>query len=210
MVRRLPVYLLLDCSGSMAGEPIEGVRKGVNLLHDALLSDPVAMDTAYLSVITFSTKANITPLRSLFDFQPPQIDADGWTAMGAALNLLADSVEKDIRRKRSEDERGDYRPLVFLFTDGHPTDNDVFPEAVKRVKEMRWGQFVACAGGRNADVNKLWEIADTILMMDELSQESFQQYFKWVSASIVSSMTPNGQQPQLPGGVNLVKSPRNP
>lgn len=158
MVRRLPVYVLLDCSGSMVGEPIEGVRNGVNLLHNALLSDPVAMDTAYLSVITFSTEASMTPLTSLFDFQPPQIDANGWTAMGAALNLLVDSVEKDVHRKRSDDERGDYRPLVFLFTDGHPTDTEVFPAAAKRVKEMRWGRFVACAGGRNADIDKLWEI----------------------------------------------------
>ena len=28
-VRRLPVYLLLDCSGSMVGEPIEAVKQGV-------------------------------------------------------------------------------------------------------------------------------------------------------------------------------------
>lgn len=217
MMRRLPVYILLDCSGSMSGDPIEGVRNGVNLLHDALLSDPVAMDTAYLSVITFASEAHMTPLTSLFDFQPPEITANGWTAMGAALNMLADSVEKDVRRKQSEDERGDYRPLVFLFTDGHPTDNDVFPAAAKRVKEMRWGQFVACAGGRNVDTNKLWEVVPNdndktgiILMMDELSKEKLQQYFKWVSGSIVSSLTPNGQQPPLPGGVNLVKPPRKP
>jgi len=30
-IRRLPVYLLLDCSGSMQGAPIEAVRRGVEL-----------------------------------------------------------------------------------------------------------------------------------------------------------------------------------
>ena len=30
--RRLPVYLLLDCSGSMMGDPIEAVRQGVKAL----------------------------------------------------------------------------------------------------------------------------------------------------------------------------------
>lgn len=208
MIRRLPVYMLLDCSGSMAGEPIEGVRKGVNLLHNALLSDPVSMDTAYLSVITFATEANITPLSNLFDFQPPQIEANGLTAMGAALNLLMESVEKDIQRKKSEDERGDYRPLVFLFTDGHPTDDAVFTDAAKCVKAMKWGNFIACAGGRNADMNKLYEITDKVLLMDDVSEETLRSYFEWVSGSIVSSMSPDGKQPSLPRGVNLVKPPR--
>lgn len=212
MVRRLPVYVMLDCSGSMSGEPIEGVRNGVELLQNALLSNPAAMDTVHLSVITFATEAKITPLISLFDFQPPQIQANGLTAMGAALNLLADDVEQNVRRKQSNEERGDYRPLVFLFTDGHPTDdepeNDVFSAAVKRVKAMKWGQFVACAGGRNVDMNKLWEVADTVLEMKDLSKDALEQYFKWVSDSIASSVSPDAQQPPLPRGVNLRKPPR--
>lgn len=47
-------------------------------------------------------------------------------------------------------------------------------------------------------------------MMDKLSEDTLKSYFKWVSGSIVSSITPNGQQPPLPGAVNLVKPPRNP
>ena len=35
-VRRLPVYLLLDCSGSMTGEPIESVRQGIKMLVNEL------------------------------------------------------------------------------------------------------------------------------------------------------------------------------
>lgn len=35
-IRRLPVYLLLDCSGSMMGEPIEAVRQGVKALLSEL------------------------------------------------------------------------------------------------------------------------------------------------------------------------------
>ena len=40
--RRLPVYLLLDCSGSMTGEPIEAVRQGVKALLSELRGDPQA------------------------------------------------------------------------------------------------------------------------------------------------------------------------
>ena len=51
--RRLPVYLVLDCSGSMSGEPIEAVCQGVKALVADLRTDPQALETAYLSVITF-------------------------------------------------------------------------------------------------------------------------------------------------------------
>ena len=40
---RLPVYLLLDTSGSMSGEPIEAVKNGVQVLHSTLRKDPYAL-----------------------------------------------------------------------------------------------------------------------------------------------------------------------
>ena len=44
---RTAVYLLLDCSGSMTGEPIEAVRQGLKALLSELKSDPQALETAY-------------------------------------------------------------------------------------------------------------------------------------------------------------------
>ena len=55
--RRLPVYLLLDCSGSMVGEPIEAVKNGVKHLLEELKGSPQALETAYISVITFDSTA---------------------------------------------------------------------------------------------------------------------------------------------------------
>ncbi|EDN3960136.1 tellurium resistance protein TerY, partial [Salmonella enterica subsp. enterica serovar Typhimurium] len=54
-MRRLPVYLLLDTSGSMHGEPIEAVKNGVQTLLTTLKQDPYALETAYVSVITFDS-----------------------------------------------------------------------------------------------------------------------------------------------------------
>ena len=56
-MRRLPVYLLLDTSGSMHGEPIEAVKNGVQTLLTTLKQDPYALETAYVSVITFDSSA---------------------------------------------------------------------------------------------------------------------------------------------------------
>lgn len=57
-MRRLPVYLLLDTSGSMYGEPIEAVKNGVQTLISTLRSDPYALETAYISIITLTVLHN--------------------------------------------------------------------------------------------------------------------------------------------------------
>ena len=97
-MRKLPVYLLLDTSGSMFGEPIEAVKNGVQVLVSTLRSDPYALETAYLSIITFNSSAQqITPLTELANFQQPNIDASGCTALGEALSLLAHKVDTEVK-----------------------------------------------------------------------------------------------------------------
>ncbi|MDR9778019.1 VWA domain-containing protein, partial [Rhizobium hidalgonense] len=73
-MRRLPVYLLLDTSGSMHGEAIEAVKNGVQILLSTLRQDPYALETAYLSIISFDTTAKqLVPLTELAAFQAPEI-----------------------------------------------------------------------------------------------------------------------------------------
>ena len=122
-MRKLPVYLLLDTSGSMYGEPIEAVKNGVQVLVSTLRSDPYALETAYLSIITFNNTAQqVTPLTELANFQQPNIDASGCTALGEALSLLANKVDQEVT-KTTTDVKGDWKPLVFIMTDGVPTDD---------------------------------------------------------------------------------------
>ena len=45
-LRRLPVYILADVSGSMRGTPVESVKAGIRQLHRDLLTDPQAVESA--------------------------------------------------------------------------------------------------------------------------------------------------------------------
>ena len=183
-IRRLPVYLLLDCSGSMMGEPIEAVRQGVKALLSELKGDPQALETAYLSVITFDSSARqVIPLTELMQFQEPELKASGATALGGALNVLMECVNSEVR-KSSETQKGDWRPLVFILTDGAPTDVEAFGQAAQALKGMKAANIVACAAGSRADTTYLRQITENVLMMNTLSAGDMARFFAWVSGSI--------------------------
>lgn len=133
MARRLPVYLLLDTSGSMYGEPIEAVRNAMQILLSELQGDPNALETAYLSVITFNdTPSQIVPLTDISSVQLPDIEAGGCTSLGAALQLLADKLKTELKQNEGE-IKGDWKPLIFLMTDGMPTDS--IENGIQAIKE---------------------------------------------------------------------------
>lgn len=181
-MRRLPVYLLLDTSGSMTGEPIEAVKNGVQVLVSTLRQDPYALETAYLSVITFDSAAKqIVPLTELSMFQMPNIQASGTTALGSALSTLAKVVEKEVV-KTTPEQKGDWKPLVFLMTDGEPTDD--WKRGLDELKKQKFGIVVACAAGQKANAQKLKEITDVVVQLDTADGATIRAFFKWVSASI--------------------------
>lgn len=186
-MRRLPVYLVLDTSGSMYGEPIEAVKNGVQTLVSALRGDPYALETAFISIITFNTTAQqVSPLTELSSFQQPSIDAGGCTALGGALELLAQKIGSEIVKTTAE-TKGDWRPLVFLMTDGEPTDD--IAKGLEAFKKAKTGMVVACAAGNGANTNTLKQITENVVQLDTADSATIKAFFKWVSASIsVSSI----------------------
>lgn len=210
-MRRLPVYLLVDTSGSMHGEAIEAVRNGLQVLVSTLRQSPYALETAYLSVITFnSTAQQITPLTELMNFQVPNIDASGTTAMGEALSLLANCINREVV-KGSAEVKGDWKPVVFLLSDGAPTDD--LSKGIAAMKGIKTGTFVACAAGASADTTTLKQITETVVSLDTADAISINIFFKWVSDSIsVSSQKiENGKEvsglnelPPPPPEINIV------
>src|SRR5262249_49119334 len=175
--RRLPVYLLLDVSGSMTGEPIEAVRQGVRALVSDLRGDPMALENAFLSVITFSSSAQqVCPLTELMTFQEPTLNASGTTALGEALRLLEQCIDREVR-KGTPTQKGDWKPLIFLMPDGQPTDT--WETAADSIRHKRPGNFIACAAGPAADASILKRITETVVELKSLQPEQLRAFFKW-------------------------------
>jgi uncharacterized protein YegL len=181
-MRRLPVYLLLDTSGSMSGEPIEAVKNGVQVMISSLRQNPQAIETAFISVITFDSAAKqIIPLTDLASFQMVDIRATGVTALGDALKLVAGKIDSEVAKTTTE-QKGDWKPLVFIMTDGIPTDD--WQAGLSEFKKRKTAFTVACAAGSGADTSILKQITENVVSLDTADSASIGKFFLWVTASI--------------------------
>jgi uncharacterized protein YegL len=211
-MRRLPVYLLLDTSGSMSGEPIEAVKNGVQVMISTLRQNPQAIETAFISVITFDSVAQqVIPLTDLASFQMVDIRATGVTAFGEALKLVAAKIDTEVA-KTTPEQKGDWKPLVFIMTDGIPTDD--WQAGLIEFKKRKTAFTVACGAGSGADTSILKQVTDNVISLDTADSASIDKFFKWVTASIGVSSTKvedSGQEvqglkelPPPPSELNIV------
>ena len=210
-MRRLPVYILLDTSGSMRGEPIHSVNVGLQSMLSALRQDPYALESVHLSVITFDLEAKVyLPLTPLDQVQIPDLDVPsaGATFMGAALELLAQEVGQHVQ-KSTDDVKGDWRPLLFLMTDGSPSDVYAYQQMLPTIRQLNFATIVACAAGPKAKTESLLQLTNQVVVLDSMDSNSFASFFKWVSASVVAGSSSAGvtdsiSLPPPPAEIQLV------
>lgn len=197
--RRLPVYILLDTSGSMRGEPIHSVNVGLQSMLSALRQDPYALESVHFSIITFDIEAHeylpLTPLDQV-TLGEIAVPSSGATFMGAALELLVNRVDRDVK-KTTDVAKGDWRPLLFLMTDGSPSDQHAFRQAIVEVKKRNFGAILACAAGPKAKKDILLELTDRVVTLDTMDSTAFSGFFKWVSASVAVGSSSAGVSGQI-------------
>jgi len=178
---RLPCVLLLDVSASMAGQPIGELNEGLQIYKTELLADSLAAKRVEAAIVTFGgavkTMCDFTTAEL---FNPPHLNADGDTPLGAAVVQGLSMIQQ---RKQAYRINGIpyFRPWVFLITDGAPTDDWRTAAAkVKEGEESRAFAFFA-VGVQGADFGVLSQVATRQPL--KLQGLRFRELFQWLSNS---------------------------
>ncbi len=204
-MRRLPVFLVLDVSDSMIGEPLQHLEQGLDQLISKLRQNPHALETVFLSVIAFAGKAKtLVPLVDLPTFYSPRLPLGSGTALGRALTCLMEEIDRQVQPTTAE-RKGDWKPIVYLMTDGKPTDDWSAAVRTWQSKYSKRALLTAIGIGKYAATGILSQFADHVLTYSGESSADFSSFIDWMSMSVQSRSIMVQQQGERNQPISLAK-----
>lgn len=198
--RALPIFILADTSGSMAGEKIQAVNIAIRDMISTLRNVNDIRGVFKICIITFGgDKVTIqqypTDVRKI---EFIELEAAGKTPMGKAISVVAELVEN-----QEIVHSNDYLPTIVLLSDGYPTD---FPGGRNATIDeyMIWEPIVNMQQGERS--KKCMRVAmsvdegtDTAMLkaflnngtepMLAIDAEDIAKMFKWLTMSTISRMS---------------------
>ena len=193
--------LVLDTSGSMGGEPIRELNRGLQEFYAAIEEDLIAANRLEVNIITFGSQIRTVQEPSLIDnFDMPTLGVGGTTRL---VDAVREAMRKTEERKQWYKETGQpyYRPIVVLITDGEPDrDQDVnglSGEITEAVNSKKFTFFGLGVKGYNHQI--LQKVCPPTAPPMPLSGYKFSEFFKWLSNSIgIITKSKEGETIDLP------------
>lgn len=188
--KALPIFYILDTSGSMAGVPIGTLNSAMGETMEALKD--VAKNNAdamlKIGVLEFNTNVkwmNSNGLEDVEDFYYEDLEAGGMTYMGDALKELNSKLS---RHQFLDSIAGNLMPIIIVMSDGYA--NDDYMKSLEEIRKNRWfkrATKIAFAIGDDADLKMLAEVVgDPEAVIRTSDMAMFAKMIKFVS--VTSSM----------------------
>ena len=184
--RRLPAYLLVDCSMAMAGAPIASVSRAIGKLIADLSVDRQALKRTWLSVITFGDVAQqLSPLAPLESFRFPEFAPGGRPCLGNALELLKTCIDREVGKGDSL-QKADYKPIIFIISSGLSEDD--WQTAAEDLARRKITPIFVCAAWPDAERAALDQFAEDVIKVDSSGFDRVElgDFFRRLSMSVVS------------------------
>ena len=182
--------LVLDVSGSMRGEPIAELNKGLQDFYNEIKEDETTSQRLEVCVMTFNEKVTTLQEPALVEiFTMPTLTAKGSTAMVDAVKEAIDKVEA---RKKWYKETGQtyYRPWIILMTDGEPdAGQDVYGLGPRIKSDTEAKKYVFLPIGIEGANKETLEAIQGNMKPMKLNGLKFKQFFQWLSASMGTIVT---------------------
>ena len=181
--KHLACVLLLDTSGSMAGEPIEHLNEAINKFKQKIALDETAKKCVDISIVTFSSKVKvIQPFVPVFEMESVKLVADGGTSMGAGLIKAVQLIKE---RNRFYNDMGTpvFKPWLFVISDGASTDDMSAANELIKAEDAK-GKLKTIALGVQGYNRK--GFSDFTHRIIELADYNFDKIFDWLATSMVT------------------------
>jgi uncharacterized protein YegL len=193
---RCPCMLVLDTSGSMAGEPINELNAGLLTFMQEVQADEFAAYSIEVGIITVGGEVTeelpFTAATSIDGFHP--LSAGGMTPLGEGVTLALNRLQE---RKAQYKKAGvpHYQPWMVIISDGEPTDN--WQAAAQQAREMSQNRkLVSLAiGVEGANLNKLGEFSSKPAL--RLQGLQFRAFFLWLSQSMIRVSASNSSASEV-------------
>ena len=159
--KSMVIFFLVDTSESMEGSKLESLNRVMGDILPELIGVGEAGTDVKVAVMSFSSGCEwITPEPGLIEeYQTWQnLTAGGVTDLGEACEELSMKLSRNSFLRAPSLS---YAPVIFLMTDGYPTDN--YKKGFEMLKRNRWFQYglkIALAIGSNVDMEVLHEFTD--------------------------------------------------
>ena len=174
----MPLFLLVDTSGSMSGSKIEQVKTAVEEIKMQLNLLNTQNDDAEIriSVLCFDDRPRWEAQMEDPALANPSFHLGTMTYMGAAFNELETMLSRSKLIQKGQCA-GYKRAVMILLTDGIPTDD--VDSGIAKLRTNNWfvkGTRIAFAIGNDADTECLRKFTgniETVLQVNNMNLLSF-------------------------------------
>jgi uncharacterized protein YegL len=197
--RPLPVFILVDASGSMQGAKMDILNNSLKEMVAVLSNIEGAKGQIEISLIKISENVEvIQPLEKVENITLTELIANGRTPIGESVEKVVEMIED----KKIVPDRA-YTPVIILISDGIPTDitREMFEKRpLYKQQYLEWGPLIqlhnakkskscmrlALGIGEDADFELLKAFINkaNVPVIKAIEITTIAKFFEWVTMSV--------------------------